>query len=66
MNKECHLGKEGMALYRIYCNDCQCLHPQWRYPCDNPWCEDGKTWVKDRFGYAICESCEGNKYLKNK
>jgi len=62
MNKECHLGKEGMALYRIYCNDCECWHPQWRYPCNNRICDHGKVRTLNA-EYAICETCQGKCYL---
>jgi hypothetical protein len=58
------VGESGMYLYRVYCHDCDRYHAQYRFPCNNPQCEDGKAWINDGFGYEICKTCNGHKYLK--
>ena len=62
LNKSCYIGKQGMALYNKYCKDCKEFHYQWRYPCDNEKCEQGKVTVKP-LGYSVCLKCMGREYL---
>lgn len=64
MNPRCtNESKPGMILIDAMCKSCNCRHPQWKIPCPEANCEDGKYWIKGEFGYQICKTCKGRKYI---